>query len=403
MCFLHRKCPGIAAPKAIGRGDAPAENPSTCGRSRPFFRLGCLSLAILWAGPVVAANGQDDVRRGSPQLGISAECLVRRDAPVWVSQDGRIVTTDRVFAGEILVLPAFPVEASRACDGSEVRWIEYVRHGRVVVGWVPADCLVNLAAMRDRARRLVNSLPTTGEPVASDERRAPALIRMQSEPVQRTWRVLEQVIAENQQHARQAKTSELPEPYLARAELWSLVGNHEDAMDDLGRAATLARASNAAPADFARAFVELEQTLRTARRLPGRVHVAEALAYWNDAAKAFRKRRWDVAVAALTDAIQLDPRRPLYWYWRAWVLREMRLDELAERDVRRGVSAEAALRSPDKGETSPYAERREALEELDSPYRSRLEPLQSPHRVWIEAFRSGKGTSWRRHDGFSAN
>ncbi len=55
----------------------------------------------------------------------------------------------------------------------------------------------------------------------------PILIQRQPDNVQRAWIEIDKIVDDNK------KLNEpLPEPYMARGELWSRVGSHEDAMSD---------------------------------------------------------------------------------------------------------------------------------------------------------------------------
>ena len=55
----------------------------------------------------------------------------------------------------------------------------------------------------------------------------PYLIKLQPRPVHESWIKINELIKENA-----SLEKPLPDPYLARAELWSLVGNHEEAIED---------------------------------------------------------------------------------------------------------------------------------------------------------------------------
>ena len=62
--------------------------------------------------------------------------------------------------------------------------------------------------------------------VSADES-VPYLISIQTPKIKEAWRQVSELIQQNDR-----SPNPLPDPYLARAEIWTNVGSHEDAVED---------------------------------------------------------------------------------------------------------------------------------------------------------------------------
>jgi len=85
-----------------------------------------------------------------------------------------------------------------------------------------------------------------------------------------------------------------------------------------------------------------------------------------------------------TDAVQLAPDSPLYWYSRALAYRALQMEQEAQHDVRIGVEIESNRETGNR-------------HSLQASIHHRLEHFSGPDRIWLEQFRRGNGIAWKRY------
>jgi len=222
--------------------------------------------------------------------------------------------------------------------------------------------------VQERASAEGRSKPSSFSEEPDDE--LPALIRRQPTVVHDAWRRITAAIRENNSLARPR-----PEPFFARAELWIMVGNYDEAMRDLLLAMRNAESSGAAPSNYQATFERLREVLDRYDATPVPPEDGEPSWHYGRGMHEFWAGRYVEAERAFTNAIMLAPQNPLFWYMRAVARRRQGNDTGAQHDVLLGATAE----------------RRRCVRSFASvSYISRdLSRLQGPDRLWLEEHRSG--------------
>ena len=307
--------------------------------------------------------------------------LVEPVSAVRVARETLLYAADRDNASPLARLPAGSVvlvvrQPSRASQGAarnvdeEMQYVLFCdQHGSTYFGWVKSKDTVPLQQLGDATRTKAKST----EALHASEAQVlwedpPALMRLHD--AEQRWREIQAMIV-----AAERTGVELPEPYLARAELWASVHNHEEAMKDYLTAVRIAL-EKAPPNDVA-TTVRYFQTLYTAigkyNSLPKAPAPGEAAHHYGLGVHAFRDGKLIYAWRRFSDAIYLDPQNPTYYYFRA--LTQLRLGDMqsAERDARVGSYYEHQM-----------ATRRRA--EIDHA----LHFVQGQDRLWLERFRCGE-------------
>jgi len=261
---------------------------------------------------------------------------------------------------------------------SPIVLVEFITPAPVRSGWICSRDALNLEKWmaEDVAKRHIR--PRTQPPSERDRREMPALIAIQDEPIRVAWREMERAVAANMK-LRPAKR--VPEPFLARATIWSLVGNHRDALQDTLLAAEVLQSRGTDLVDFAKYFVVLKDALDEYDRSPEPRFMLSALDYWASSTTDFNQGRFEATLPGLTDAVQLDPGNPLYWYFRALAYRGLGMRREAVHDAKVGAAMEQRAKQSGKSEY---------LRGLGT----RLERIQGPRRNWLEHFRRGAAQVW---------
>ena len=196
----------------------------------------------------------------------------------------------------------------------------------------------------------------------------PYLVQREPESIRTAWRDIEVLIIENA-----ALPEPLPDPYWARADLWALVGNHEEALEDYLHAAQLFRKSRPNPAEKSRVLERLSESLDHLVHKPRPEYPIEAGTAFGYGLGHFRQSRYEKALEYFKEATRLLPTDPVYRAYRGLTLKQ--LDKAADAERQIAIAA-SILRAPGR-----YDNR----EEWRSFYR-RLEPVQGPLRQWLSEY-----------------
>lgn len=201
--------------------------------------------------------------------------------------------------------------------------------------WLPAEYVVRIAESQSVRR---------SEQIDKTDSDLPALIGLQSAAVIDAWREVQTAINANNQLKQP-----LPDPYFARAEIWSLIGNHDGALRDYLKASQLALDAGQDLAIYRAYFLKLHEALENLDREPqspleGGDRDELAMLHYARGYHAFW--RGDLAAAAreFDDAVQLNPRHPLYWFYRALANKRLGQERQAQHDALIGGSLERAGR-----------------------------------------------------------
>ncbi len=248
-----------------------------------------------------------------------------------------------------------------------------------LMGFIPRNDAFDLTAMRTRVLEAVPGFPNTEE-LARDSH-VPALIRLSDPMIIKAWREVAPILAWNETRPQDERS---PEPHFAMAQIWTAAGNHTDALASFMAAASLVRRRDDGDLlAHAHYFTTLEAALEREVVQPGEPVIRDAWEYWGLGMGAIRAGRLDDSILHFTDATQLDPSQPLFWYCRALAYRALRLNDRAERDARIGAQAEAKWRSYGGSWRRSSVDRR-------------LEWFQGADRIWLESIRIGEAVAWGR-------
>jgi tetratricopeptide (TPR) repeat protein len=203
----------------------------------------------------------------------------------------------------------------------------------------------------------------------ADDADMPLLIRKASPAVQKAWRQVDAAVRDNE-----ALKEPLPEPYLARAEVWAMVGNHEEALADQLRAVELLYKGKPSLLEQTRYLKRMQNTLARLRKMPRPYYPAEADKLYYLGRSLFFGCQLTEALKELNEAIRLRPDEPLYWYYRALTHKRLGKETEAVRDARVAASLRRAGKS-----------------KKDIPLE--LERIQGSIRIWL-----GESERWRPDD-----
>lgn len=192
----------------------------------------------------------------------------------------------------------------------------------------------------------------------------PALILLQSPQVQQAWREVQAAIQENAKQSRPA-----PEPYFARAEIWSLVNNHDAAMRDYLQAARLSIVRGESLETQAGYFNKLYEALDRLDQAPSPAVIGSSKSHFGRGVHAFFRNDLWRALMHFEDAVQLEPADALNWYFRALTYKRLGYARRAQHDVLMAARLEVT------GDDSRIA--------------AGLVRVQGPLRLWLEEFRNG--------------
>jgi tetratricopeptide (TPR) repeat protein len=192
----------------------------------------------------------------------------------------------------------------------------------------------------------------------------PALILLQPPQVQQAWREVQAAIRENARQRRPA-----PEPYFARAEIWSLVNNHDAAMRDYLEAARLSIERGESLETQAGYFNKLYEALDRLDQAPSPAVIGSSKSHYGRGVHAFWRNDLPAALMHFEDAVQLEPADPVNWYYRALTYARLGHARRAQHDVL--MAARLEVTGDDRRVAAALAR------------------VQGPLRLWLEGFRNG--------------
>lgn len=281
----------------------------------------------------------------------------------------------------IVQLPAntdlMPIEAPKAeAAPNHFIYVSFTHPtaGGPLLGWIDTrsnsetarltqDTCSNVSRLT-KATRQQSSKQSRGE-IFNDE--IPSLARINGG--EELWREIQLIIAEAKR-----KGMKLPEPYEARADLWSKLHIHDEALKDYETAAELALA-DAPDGDLAtstRLFKQLFDAIKLHNNVPKPPGPGAAIEYYGAGIRAYRNGKFKYAAKLFSDALQLDDSNAVYYYYRALSKKRLGENPAAARDARTGSYYEWRL---------PYRSR--------SHITANLATVQGEFRIWLESYRLG--------------
>jgi len=213
----------------------------------------------------------------------------------------------------------------------------------------------------DLLKPISESRPT---PDVSTVGRMPRVIALSSKGVKEAWKEAQSAVAENSRLA-----NPLPDPYFARAEIWAAANSNEDALRDFVTAFRLSLESGEDLQSYSRHFSTLNQVLDGYDRVPRPQVPGDALAHYGHGIRDYFNGDLNSALGHFNDAVQLDPREPLYRYFRAVTYKRLGDNRRAQHDALFGASLEG-----ENGKAS---------------LAGGFTRVQGDLRQWLEAYRRG--------------
>lgn len=265
---------------------------------------------------------------------------------------------------------------TQPADSGHYRYVTTLDPCCRLIGWVNRSAIVDIRELRESVQK---SARTGLDRVDPGKPALPALVRRQPVEIQQTWRELSNLIAQNQELPVEER---LPDPLLSRALLGSVIGAHDEALRDYVRAGDIITEGALDSLTWAGHLKQLQDGLKNYDRAPAPAYLGEALEHWETGRNAWIHADLRLSIREFSDAIALNPERPLYWYERAMTYRLIGAHDEAARDARIGVYHEQKLRREDR--------RHPWVRELPD----RLERIQGPRRFWLEEYRRGSSDVW---------
>ena len=326
--------------------------------SRRLLTVLSLAVACATISPCTLAA------QGHPKQ--STELLaLKRATKLYEPRAGALVAT-RDLAVPALFVASAQRQFGASNNSVSYRFVRPVRPGDGVSGWV-ADKDLDRPPLR------------TSEPNAllgnSDHLDLPEVIRLQKNPaLKQAWEEIRAALKENESLKQQ-----LPEPYFARAEIWSAVNNYDAALRDYLTATRLARESGQDLASYSSYFEKLYEALDNWDRVPkapttgvqNKYHFL-AQDHFSQGFSDFWRNDLKSAVRRFDNAVQLYPQNPVYWYYRSVAFKRLGDERRAQHDACFGAYVEK------KGEGR-----------YERDVARSFQRLQGDTRQWLERIRLG--------------
>ena len=167
----------------------------------------------------------------------------------------------------------------------------------------------------------------------------PALIKLGPKSLQNSFILIERTIKENPEN---------PEPLIARAEIYASLGNNETAIKDCLQAYKLLLAKNPTPAAKIKFLSKLSEFIKKSETNPKDLFISSSWDYYNQGKLAFKEKNYLKAAEYFSNAISLNPKETLFFYFRA--LSEYMLGNVqdARRDALVGAFLERSVTDSEK-------------------------------------------------------
>jgi hypothetical protein len=259
------------------------------------------------------------------------------------------------------MLAVLPIKGAEA-DGKFI-FVKPIGVHSQRAGWISLAATGSCLSDSQLSERGWSSIAVSGMPI---------LIQRLPEAQRNDWRLLNEAI-----QAAERQGVAVPDAYVARAELWTVAGDTSKAVEDFRKAADLAVAAGRSPLEQSAYLRLLRDALERLDKAPKPAEGARANDYvaaqthFGVGCRLF----WSHAVAdaerKFDDAIALNPKEPIYWYYRALARRQNGDLHRAAHDALIGCFLER----------SRYVR--------DAEIGRALQRVQGDDRAWLETYRLG--------------
>jgi hypothetical protein len=192
---------------------------------------------------------------------------------------------------------------------------------------------------------------------------SPELIRLAPPVIQNSFVSIQKAVSDN---AKLPLTSQSTAPLEARAEIWLMVGNPDEALKDFLAAYNILLQSKPIPSEKIRFLTKLSSFLIQFNKNPVAQHVSHSWDYFYQGKKALRGKNITQAKNYFDNAVSLNPAEPLFYFFRAMASFHLGNVDVGQRDALMGVFLERNQELPNRDRL---------LEELES--------FQGSVRVWL--------------------
>lgn len=337
-----------------------------CGAASRSFN--CLTVALIalcvvpLATPTARAEGSSQVA-----LAVTKACSLEATLEAVARGDGNgpPLAANTPLAGAKLF---------DATAGRPAVWSVEVLDGSRRRGFVLAADVTQLSRQLDNLERGERSLRSSfGQPATQPPH---SIMSHENEQLREAWReATEAITANNALPAAQR----LPDPYLARAEVYMQAGDVVAALDDCASASAIVATTGLDSRKQQQAAEIYTNAIKQLRSLPQPPRDAftdidmQASEHFNASQRFIAQRDFDKAISELAKALSLTPSQPQYWYMRAVARRESGDLHRAQSDALLGALFERRLSPPARHDVSKALTR-----------------IQGPTRLWLESYRRGK-------------
>ncbi len=278
---------------------------------------------------------------------------------------GTFLAANTLLAGEKLF---------NATAGLPAVWSVEVIDGSRRRGFVLAADVIRVSRQLDNLEKGERSLRRSFGQLSAQPPRSITL--HPNEQLREAWREATEAITANN---ALPSAQRLPDPYLARAEVYMRAGDVVAALDDCASASAIIATSGLNSHKQQQAAEIYANAIKQLRALPQPPRDAftdidmQASEHFNASQRYIAQRDFDKAISELAKALSLTPSQPLYWYTRAVARRESGDPHRAQSDAMWGALFERRLSPSVRHEISEGLAR-----------------VQGSTRLWLEAYRRGK-------------
>lgn len=188
------------------------------------------------------------------------------------------------------------------------------------------------------------------------------------------WAEVSQLVRENE-----ALQQPLPDPYIARGDLWRAAGCNEDALADYLKAIQIAEKFANSASERTRFVLRLQESLRGLVDAPVQAFPQDAKEAFREGASLFVSQRYIAALPYLQDAVRLTPSNPVYRSYLAVTFRELGDSASAQRHA---VAAANLLRRERRSIHVPS-------------FHEEVQWIQGNQRVWLHSALNSRETGSR--------
>ena len=165
--------------------------------------------------------------------------------------------------------------------------------------------------------------------------RLPTIISLASPAIKQAWRDVRVAIDENGSLAKP-----LPDPYFSRAQIWAATNSNDEALRDYMTAFRLSLESGQDLQSYSQHFFTLYQVLDNYDKIPRPPVAGNSHSHYGRGTIAYFEGDLQRALGHLNDAVQLDPKEPVYRYFRAVIFKRLGDDRRAQHDALFGAHLE---------------------------------------------------------------